>query len=341
MYQSPFVRDFLKLNLDAEAMDHRLKARLSRVEFLGVVTCLVFVGVFIWVFRINGSYPADFGVYLEGRSSPLFCYGYWILPLFSFLKILPPEISYAAWSLLTILGLLFASRIFGGKAFLVLLSYQALAILFYGQISGILAGGLALCWWGIAHHRWNIAGLGLLIAVSKFQLGLFVGGLLIWYAGVSWYHFLRMLVVPFVLGLTSLFLYPLWPLEVLYKLLAFPNMHLGITFWNYIGAWSLLFWIPALLLPLSKPERFLSIFSLIIFAVPYFLQFDLITLFTFPISWLPLLGYLGFLFPFFDLVIIRILVVIPFLLYLSIILPAGYVILRQVFFAPSPTDCVK
>jgi hypothetical protein len=332
MYQSPFVRDFLKLNLNPDAMDQRLKQRLSRFEFLGVVTCLAFVGIFIWVFRIIRGYPADFGgVYLVGRTSPGFYYGYWILPLFSFFKILPLEISYAAWSLLTILSLLFASRVFGGKPFLVLLSYQALSILFYGQISGILTGGLALCWWGIAHRRWNIAGLGLLIAVTKFQVGVLLGVILIWYAGVSWHHFLRMLVVPFVIGLISLFLYPLWPLEVLYKLFTFPYMHLGITFWNYIGAWSLLFWIPALLLPLSKPERFLSIFSLSTFAVPYFLQFDLITLFAFPISWLPLLGYLGLLYPFFDPAIIHTIVVIPFLLYLSIIPRAGYIFLRKVF----------
>jgi len=217
------------------------------------------------------------------------------------------------------------------------LSYQVFAILYYGQISGLLAGGLALCWWGIAHDRWNLAGLGLLIAVTKFQVGLFLGGILIWYAGVSWRHFWRMMVVPVVIGIISLFLYPFWPLELLNKLIAFPNMHLGITFWNYIGAWSLLFWIPALFLPLSKPERFLSLFALIIFAVPYYLQFDLITLFTFPISWLPGLGYLGFLFPFFGLAVIRILVIIPILLYLRIILPAGYLLLKKTFYAPSPT----
>jgi hypothetical protein len=329
------MKNFSKLNLDPEVMDQRLKARLSSVEFLGVATCLAFVGIFIWEFRMIGGYPADFGgVYLVGRSSPGFYYGYWILPLFTFLNLFPKEVSYATWSLLTVLSLLFACRTFGGKAFLVLLSYQVLTILFFGQISGILAGGLALCWWGIAHRRWNIAGLGLLIAVTKFQVGLFLGGILIWYAGVTWRSFLRMMVVPFVISFISLLLYPFWPLEVLAKLLKFPYMHLGITFWNYIGAWSLLFWIPALVLPLSKPQRFLSLFSLSMFAVPYFLQFDLITLFAFPIGWLPLLGDLGFLYPFYDLAILRIIVAIPFLIYLSIILPAGQLLLRNYFLRP-------
>ena len=320
---------FNGLSLDAREMDLRLKRKLSPAEFFGILFTAAFLGIFIWLIHIQQGYPGDFAIYLAGKDAPNFYYGYWILPLFQLLKLLPFDAAYGIWGLLNILAVFFAVRVFNGKAILVLASYQLISSLFYGQIGGLITGGLAICWFGLVHKKWYIAGLGLILAVTKFQVGLTLGLLLIWYSGARWRDFLSILILPALIGLISIFLYPIWPIDVLMKISQFPYIHLGITFWYFIGAWSLLFWIPALLLPLSRPQRFIALFSLSIFAVPYFLQFDLLILFSLPIGWLPLGGYIGLLFPFFGMTPIRAIVLIPFILYLSAIVPPGLEMIKN------------
>ena len=313
-----FWQNFKALNLDPEPMNFRLKRRLSLGEFLGLLVCLSMLGIFIWLFATSSQRPPDFQVlFVDARSHPGFYYTYWILPVMDNLKQLPMLGAYALWDLIGILSCFFAVRVFGGKPLLVLLSYQILSMLYYGNISGILVGGFALCWWGMAHHKWVIAGLGITIALTKYQVGLPMGILLIWYSGIHWKNIIRIMFVPMLFGIVSLFLYPFWPLEVISKLNGFPYIPLGITFWNYFGAWSLLLWLPAILLPLPKPQRFLALFSLSTFAVPYLLQFDLLTLMSFPIGLLPLLGFVGFLFPFVDKIAIRMTALLPFVCYFN------------------------
>jgi hypothetical protein len=321
MNTQKFLQNFLQFNLDPVAMDARLKQRVSPWEVFGLLFGCAWVGMFIWFFSLQGWYPEDLKIYLAGRASPGFFYGYWSLPVFELLRLLPPELAYAIWALANILGCFYAVRVFGGKPLLVLLSYSLISLLYYGQIGGILAGGLALCWWGVAHRKWDWAGLGFLIALTKYQVGLTLGLLMLWYAGITWRNFARLLLVPLVVGIISLIVYPLWPFEVLRKMVGFPYIDLGITFWILIGPWTLLFWIPALVLPLSKPERFLALFALFTFAVPYFLQFDLVTLFAMPIGWLPLFNYLGLSFPFLDKLTTRSIAIIPVLCYLIAIWP--------------------
>lgn len=305
----------MSFSTDAGEMDARLRKKLSLGEFFGLLFAFFLVGIFIWLMQTGDSYPADLKIYLTGPSSPMFYYGYWIIPLFDLLNLLPFPVAYAIWSAINILGVLFAGRVFGGRPFLALFSYNLLSTLYYGQISGFLTGALALLWWGIAHRKWGLAGLGFLLALTKYQVGLVLGLLLIWYGLRSWREFLKLAILPAAVGLTSLVIYPGWPFDILEKISKFPYTHLGITFWNHIGAWSLLFWLPAIALPLTKPQRFLAFFSLSTFAVPYFLQFDLLTLFSFPIGWIPLLGWLGILFPVWDMIPIYLMVIAPFLCY--------------------------
>ena len=138
---------------------------------------------------------------------------------------------------------------------------------------------------------------------------------------LGWRDFLRILVVPLLAGLATLAIYPQWPVEFLGRLSTFPFTHLGITFWNIIGPWALVFWLPALLLPLSRHQRMLALVSLSAFAVPYFLQVDLITLFAFPIGWIPLVGWLGAFFPIWGMAAVHAVVLAPFLCYLGAIAP--------------------
>ena len=263
--------------LDQQIITNRLRARLNLWEFFSLSFCIAFVGIFIWLIKTQNEYPADFQYYMEKEvSSVYFFYGYWILPYFKILQLLHYTVAYGLFSMINIIGAFFSLRVFGGKPYFVLLSYQLLTSLYYGQIAGIIAGGLALCWWGIAQKNWGLAGLGLLIASTKYQVGL-LGLILIWYSGISWKDFLKILVVPIFVGLITLVIYPLWPLEILKKLSMFSFIHLGITLWVYIGGWALLFWLPAFLLPLTKQQRFFTLFTLTTFATPYFQHIDLIT----------------------------------------------------------------
>jgi hypothetical protein len=321
---SKFLNDFSSFRPDPEAMDIRLHRRMGREEFLGLALSCAAVGIFIWFYTIKAWDPVDFKIFLEGRSAPGFYYGFWILPVFDLLRLLPMPIAYALWCLVNITGCFFAARVFGGRSFLLLASYPLISLLYYGQMGGILVGGLALCWWGIAHQRWNAAGLGLLLALTKYHVGLPFGLLLIWFSGISWRQFARLLIVPAVIGIITLIFYPLWPLEILNKISGFPYIDLALTLWIYLGAWALLFWLPAIFLPLSRPARFLALISLSIFAVPYFLQFDLVSFFALPIGWLPVLGYVGFLFPWLDKLAVRLMVVIPIFCYLTAVLPAAW-----------------
>ena len=325
---------FKGLDEDPARMDLRIRKKLSLSECFGLAFSLAFVGVFVWLIHIQAGYPPDFDYYLIGKTSPMFYYGYWILPIFGGLKLLPFTVAYVIWCIINILSILFSVRIFGGKPILVLCSYQLLSILYYGQISGVLAGGLALLWWGITHRKWSIAGIGFLLAATKYQVGGPLGLLLIWYGVKNWRMFLRILIVPIFIGCITLVVYPKWPLEVWSKLSDFPYIHLGVTFWNIIGPWSLIFWLPAFFLPLTRSQRFLALFSLSAFALPYFSQIDLITLFSFPISWIPLLGWIGVLFPILGMAPIYAIAIAPFICYLSVIFPAIFILLKKQF---SPT----
>lgn len=313
--------NFPGLESDPAVISNRLHRRLSRGEFFGLALALAFTGIFLWLMKIGAGGPADLQVYLAGRDSPMFYYGYWSLPLFTALNHLPLTLAYVLWSLLNLLGIWFAVRVFGGRPIYVLAGYQVLNILYYGQISGLLTGGLALLWWGLVRRKWGLAGLGLLLAVTKYQVGVMLGLILIWYGVQHWRDFLRILVVPLLVGLTTLAVYPQWLVEFLGRLSTFPFSHLGITFWNFIGPWALIFWLPAFLLPLSRHQRLLALVSLSAFAVPYFLQVDLITLFAFPIGWIPLIGWLGALFPLLGMAAVHAVVLAPFLCYLFAIAP--------------------
>lgn len=317
------------LQLDAPSIDRRLGARLGRGELLGVAIALAFTGIFLWLNRVDGRYPVDFAVFLEGKANPNFFYADWIRPLFALLDLLPRPASYALWALLNIAGLFLATRVFGGRGALALASYQFLTVLYYGQITGLLAGGLALLAWGLAHRRWHLAGAGLLLAMTKFQFGVWIALPLLWYLWPGWRNFLRVLAVPALVAAVSLVVYPLWIVETVRRLLSFPFQHLGITLWTHIGAWCLLLWPPVLLLPMPKSRRLFGIYAAVFLATPYILQSELSAVFAFPLGWLPLIGHIGWLFPLGQMQAIYWIALMPAAIYLWAVLPPLVASLRR------------
>lgn len=318
------IMNYLDIRLDANEMDHRLKARLSPWELFGVALCFSMIGIYVWLMKIHMGYPVDFEIYMNVEATTGLYYGAWITPFFNLLKFLPFTTAYVIFSIINVLCALFTVRVLGGKPIFVLVGFQLFSTLYYGQMSGILAAGIALCWWGLAHRRWNICGLGMILAMTKYQVGLFWCLLMIWYVGVSLRNFLRILVVPALIGVITLIIYPLWPLKVATNLSVFPNIPLGITLWIYMGAWCLLFWIPGFFLPMSRKERFFVFISLLTLAVPYYQHIDLLTLAALPIGWLPLILQVAFFRGLWGFTPIRLTALLPGLIYCAIVIPAGY-----------------
>lgn len=281
-------------------------------------------GVALWLYSRQTAALSDFVNYRSagGGEFGYYYYAYWLVPFLTLLQRLPFYLSAALWLMLNIAGLWAAARVMGGNAALALLTYQALYLLYYGQIGGIIAGGLALAWWGMAHRKWGWAGLGLLIAAVKFQSGLLLGAFLWLLAPLTWRERLKALVVPVLGACASVLVYPGWPLQWLQRLQDNPaNDYGSISLWPWLGPAVLLLFVPPVLIRLDQPRRFLALAAAACLAVPYFQQADLVNLFILPLGWLAALGNLGFLFIPFGWTALKLLALLPALVYLAAFWP--------------------
>jgi len=318
-----------------EEVDQRLWQRVSLLEMFALSLCFGMVGIFAWYRSQGEAFSYDFETYLLAGSGDLGVnyYAFWILPVFQILASLPSVLSFVIWNSLNVLGVFAATRILGGEKrwALALLTYQMFYVLYYGNIIGVLVGGLALLWWGLSHHRWHLAGLGLVLALTKYQLGISFGLILLLMADISWRNRLKVFVVPLLTLFVSLLIYPLWPIESMGIILANPPNSLGnISLWQWIGAFALVLWLPPLWLPLSAQQRLVALAATATITLPYFQQTDLLALFVLPLGWLPLVGNLGFyLYAKYTWQGFAVLAIIPLFLYLRIIGPSLFSWLRQ------------
>jgi hypothetical protein len=313
------------LDPDAGAMDSRLRARLTRGEFFALALAFSTLGLFLWLDASLDYIPFDYNVYMQTAHGNLLQYYYadWILPLFWLWAKFPPLLGFTLWSVVNILSLFLAARVFGGRTALTLLTFQFFYSLFLGQINGLLVGGVALGWWGMTHKKWHLAGLGFWLASTKFQIGL-PFGLLLWLtAAVDWRSRLRVLFLPFLLSLASFLFYPDWPFHLIERIHTYAPFDWGsISLWPTLGLTALLFLLPPLFLPMERSRRFLALAAFVPLALPYFQSADLLALFVLPVGWVPLiLGNLGFLFFIYQFSVLRLLWFIPLLIYLSVLFP--------------------
>jgi hypothetical protein len=276
---------------ETNELNKRISQKISIYE--SVALLFVFILALYFLITESGNY-GDYKFYLATADGDLenYYYGYWLIPIFKILSLIPFKIGYLIWITISILGVWFASRVFNGNSTLAILSYQMSYALFWGQISGIICGLLGLFWWALHHRKWNLAGFAVLIAAAKPQSGgLFI--FLLWLlADISWRKKARVLIIPFIGFSLSLLFYPGWILDVLSRMDGLYTWgNISLTQW--IGFWSLLLFIPAIILPMKRENRYLVLVSVSILASPYFLHTDLLTLYIFPIGIIPvLLGYL-------------------------------------------------
>ncbi len=165
-------------SVSAQLIKHneRILEKPTIQEWLGVCFCIGITIVFTFLISRKSISPPDLLVYLQAEKAPDYYYAYWCNPIFHLIALLPLSWAYLIWNIFNLAGIIWARRVFGGHPILVFFSYQLLSSLYYGQISGLLAGGLALFWWACVNRKFSLAGLGLLIALSKYQVGLLLGG---------------------------------------------------------------------------------------------------------------------------------------------------------------------
>ena len=185
---------------DPDEMDRNLRRQLTKGEFFALLIGLSTIGITLWLYQIGSSGLIDYTFFTNSASGTLDGYynGFWIMPVFNFLRLLPVPVGYILWGILNVAGVWFAARVICGNATWALLGYQLMYMLFYGQISGFIAGGLGVARYGLIHRKWDLAGLGFLVAGAKPQTGLMAGGLLWLLVPLNWTYKLRMLVVPVI-----------------------------------------------------------------------------------------------------------------------------------------------
>ena len=308
---------------DIQQMKMRLRHPLTLGELFALTLAFSMIGIFIWQQPKLSFIYLDFKIYLETAHQNFsyqgfyYYYGYWILPIFAVLSKLPLHVAYAIWSVINILGVFFAMRVFNGKALVAVASYQMFYNLIYGNITGLIVGSLALCWWGLVNRKWYIAGLGIALASAKFQTGITGSIILLLIADISWKDRFRVMIVPVLIFLISLALYPGWPFQLLDNIINHPPDNLGsISLWRWIGPWALLLWLPPILLKLEPRKRFISLIAVMGLALPYFQQTDLLFLLAMPIGWVGLLGNFGYLMNLYGWISLQLLAVLPLIVYI-------------------------
>ena len=309
-----------ELSLEKDMILLRIKPPLSRFEFFSLTLLISLILIFAYHHQVGFYQPIDFYYSFMpagGGDYSNFFYSYWIMPVLFILDKLPFSIAYILWALLNLGGTFFAGRVFGGKPGFTLINYQLLFVLHYGQITGIILGGLALAWWGMASKKVHLAGLGFLIAAIKPQLGLVIG-LIIWLlSDLSWSERRKTLLVPLFGLIITTILYPLWIQNILLALNSgLVNFTGNLSLWRFLGPWSLLLLIPPLLIKTSRSKRILFLVVGAMISLPYLQQTGLLALYVFPYGWLAMLGNLGFLVPLLGWEILQWLFIVPLVIYI-------------------------
>ncbi len=193
-------------------------------------------------------------------------YAHW---LFSLLGRLSEPAAYLTLSLASVAGLYFAVRAFGGVHWMVFTSFAFAWILFYGQLDGLVAGGLGLAWWASRQDRPVLAGAGLILACLKPQLSL-PACLALWWWSPSRS---KSLVVPgavlFVSLLTSGFWIPGWLAE-LGDIDHLVLLSRNLSVWPQVGNWIFLIWPLILAVPGSRERKLVAILAGTALSSPYF-----------------------------------------------------------------------
>ena len=212
---------------------------------------------------------------------------YWARWFFSLLSLLPEKAAFWMLGVLNVSGLALAVREFKGRYWVTFTSFAFFWIVAYGQIDGMVIGGIALAWKGVrAKNPW-IFGSGLIIASLKPQLSLFLGLVFWWWAGsIRW----QGLWIPSGVFALSILEWGWWIPEWIKKIRDAPDLvylSRNLSWFPQIGIWVAIVWILVLWKwkDLSIERRIITISTSTVLTVPYFPLPSVLLLLVQPVPW--------------------------------------------------------
>ncbi len=217
----------------------------------------------------------------------------WLAILLAPLAALPERAGLAALLGLTLAGGWFAARTLGGRPLVLLLSAPMFWVLWWGQIDVLPLTALALGVMGCARRSWPMLAAALaLAAIKPHVIGVPVLALWWWSPGA---RLRSMAAAGALLGL-SLLAWGNWLPVVAARVVEFAR---STTYrpWNAtLGPMALPLFVPALLAPLTRPQRLAALTATAMLASPYMPFYSMLPLLAFPLPW-PVLGlaFLGYL----------------------------------------------
>jgi hypothetical protein len=193
----------------------------------------------------------------------------WARWIFAVLGWLPEPAAYLLLSTACIALLYFAVRQYGGKHWIVFTSFAFAWTLYYGQIDGLVIGGLAIAWWAIQKQHPYLVGAGLILASIKPQLSVFLLIAIWWWSPSRW----KALVIPLVIAGLSFLAWGWW-LPGWFKALAQTDdllmLSRNISLWTIFGWWIWLIWPLVAVLSLERWRKLIAIAAATAITVPYF-----------------------------------------------------------------------
>ena len=243
-------------------MLRRLAAALDRSPWpLGIAAGLIFF------FTPHPEWHGDLLVFREAAESlrhPF--YARWLFALLA----LPPEpVAFVLLSLACCAGLYFAVREWGGRPWMLFLSFPYAWTLFYGQIDGLVVGGLALAFWAMRREKHYWTGAGLILASIKPQVALPQMVAVWWWSKSRW----KPLVIPaVVVGVSFLrwgFWIPDW-FNGLFNTRDLTDLSRNLSWWPWIGPLAAGIFLLVPWLPVDRPRKILALAAATMMGVPYF-----------------------------------------------------------------------
>jgi len=271
-------------------------------EYLLTTLPIVFLGIFILLLFCQIGPGGDFFVAYHlmvfepekysntyGIFSPA-----WLSPIMAPFETMPERKGYYVFLAVTILSVILAIKTFGGKYLPVLLSAQIFWILWWGQIDGLSILGVVLGWLALEKRSLFLLVAGLVLATVKPQIGL-IPILAIWWWSEPKLRWKALGIMAVIAG-ASIYIWGWWPVWIIKNITGLVDNNRYGT-WNIsLGLIALPLLIPAVLLPLNRPQRLIALTATLMLISPYMPYYSSILLLCMAIPWWTyVFAFIGFL----------------------------------------------
>lgn len=271
------------MSIFSRRRDHPPALPIGLVDFAILTVAVVYAIAFPIMFPLAS---VDYDTYLRtvnGNDSEWF-YADYLLPLFQILNFFPRNVGLIILNIFNIIGIYLATRILGGNRLLCFLSYPFFFMIYYGQVDGLIVGGIGWMAYSLQHQKNGQAALAWLLILIKIQMGIILGPALLYVYATPTQRWQVIKITALLFGASQI-LWPAWAFHWFYHTLFTDNLNhiFSISLWPYTGALILLLWIPPLL---SSPPRHMRWFAAtFLLTTPYINPNGLLSLLVFPLGW--------------------------------------------------------